>query len=103
MSTVPGNNITLTSANITSATANYIIRTPTVDSNDTFDTATNLLIAFFGEDSANFIGSSFNFTIFNNVLHLQIRKKKIAIAEKSQKIRKCNTTLRRRVSEDLLL
>ena len=65
MSVVSGNNITLTASDIASSNANYIIRTPTADSNDTFDTANNLLLEFFGEDSANFIGSSFSFSIYN--------------------------------------
>lgn len=66
MTTVGGNNITLTAATLAGAIGTYIVRTPTADSNDTFDTAVNLILEYFGQDTTEFNQSTWEITIYND-------------------------------------
>jgi len=66
MSIIPGNNITITAAQIVSSTSNLIIRTPTANSSDTLDTASNIILAFYGLNDNTYDGDSFSLQIYNN-------------------------------------
>ncbi len=66
MTTIGGNNITITASDLAGATGTYIVRTPTADSNDTLDTATNMILEYFGENTTNFNQSTWEITIYND-------------------------------------
>lgn len=68
MSTIPGNNVTLTAAQIVGSTSSLIVRTPTANSNDTLDTASNIILTFYGLNDSTYDGDSFYLEIYNDSL-----------------------------------
>jgi hypothetical protein len=66
MSIIPGNNVTITAAQIVGSTSSLIIRTPTANSSDTLDTASNIILAFYGVNDGTYDGDSFDLDIYND-------------------------------------
>jgi hypothetical protein len=66
MTTISGNNITLTASNLVDSIGGLIQRIITTNSTDTLPTAANIITAFTGSNISGNIGQSFTFTIYNN-------------------------------------
>lgn len=66
MTSVSGNNVIITSTDIVGSTQGLIIRTPTTNSSDTLDTASSIILSYFGVNNSEYDGDSFFLRIYNN-------------------------------------
>lgn len=66
MTTLAGNNVTYTAADLVDCIGALLIRTPTATSSDVMPTATNLITLFTGSSSASNNGQTMSVSIYNN-------------------------------------
>lgn len=66
MTTISGNNYTYLAADVVNSVGQLIIRIPTANSADILPTAADLITLFTGSNSADNVGQSLTFSIYNN-------------------------------------
>jgi hypothetical protein len=66
MTTVSGNDVTISAVDIVGSTQGLIIRIPTANSSDTLDTASSIILAYFGVNTNDYDGDSINLKLYND-------------------------------------